>query len=158
MANKFLDDVGIAYFWTKIKNKIVSVFSPNLAPIEESVATANHAAGSYVMKDGTLYKVISPIAIGEDLVRNTNIKQVSVGSELKDVGLIRNTVVIGTITVPATGYYGIGSLVPNGTVLITVRTWNTVTNNRFFVINQTNVCAEPNTTITGLEIYAWTRP
>lgn len=54
----------------------------SLATIEASPATANHSVGSFLVYNGTLYKVTRAIAAGESLVVGTNIVSASVGAEL----------------------------------------------------------------------------
>lgn len=54
----------------------------SLAAIEASPATANHSVGSFLVYNGTLYKVTRAIAAGESLVVGTNIASASVGAEL----------------------------------------------------------------------------
>lgn len=54
----------------------------SLATIESSPATSNHSVGSFLVYNGTLYKVTRAIAAGESLVVGTNIVSASVGAEL----------------------------------------------------------------------------
>ena len=54
----------------------------NIATIETSPATANHAVGDFIVYNGQLYSVISAITAGNALVVGTNISATSAGDEL----------------------------------------------------------------------------
>lgn len=54
----------------------------SLATIEASPATSNHSVGSFLVYNGTLYKVTRAIAAGEALVVGTNITATTAGAEL----------------------------------------------------------------------------
>lgn len=54
----------------------------SLATIEASPVTSNYSVGSFLVYNGTLYKVTRAIAAGESLVVGTNIDSASVGAEL----------------------------------------------------------------------------
>lgn len=53
-----------------------------LAPVEQETATANHAAGTYLVLGGTLCKVTQAIAIGETVAIGTNVAATTVAAEL----------------------------------------------------------------------------
>lgn len=53
-----------------------------IAQVEPTVATSNHAAGTYLVHDGTLYKVTSAIATGETITPGTNVTATTVMAEL----------------------------------------------------------------------------
>ena len=53
-----------------------------IAPVENHKASANYAVGSYLVHDGTLYKVTSAIAVGESITPNTNVTATTVMAEL----------------------------------------------------------------------------
>lgn len=57
----------------------------NMAVIETSPVTTNHSTGEYIMYNGTLLKVLSPIATGENLVLGTNVTPINFGSEIKSL-------------------------------------------------------------------------
>lgn len=57
----------------------------NLAPIEVSPATTNHAVGSQIVYNGILYKVTSAISTGDNLVVGTNISPYPVSSAISDI-------------------------------------------------------------------------
>ena len=52
------------------------------APTEGDTAANNYAVGSYLVHDGTLYKVTSAIAVGESITPNTNVTATTVMAEL----------------------------------------------------------------------------
>ena len=54
----------------------------SLATIEASPATSNYSVGSFLVYNGTLYKVTRAIAAGEALVVGTNISATTAGAEL----------------------------------------------------------------------------
>lgn len=54
----------------------------NLAPVESSPATANHARGSLMTLDGQLVKATAAIAIGETIAIGTNVQATDVATEL----------------------------------------------------------------------------
>ncbi len=57
--------------------------SNNIAPSESTAkATKDYSVGKYLMYNGQLYKVISPISNGESLTINTNISATDVATEL----------------------------------------------------------------------------
>ena len=53
-----------------------------LAPVEQPIATANHAVGTYLVLDGTFCKVTTAIAIGETVAIGTNVAATTVAAEL----------------------------------------------------------------------------
>lgn len=53
-----------------------------IAAIENGKASANYAAGSYLIHCGTLYKVTSAIAVGESITPGTNVTATTVMAEL----------------------------------------------------------------------------
>lgn len=53
-----------------------------IAPVENHKASANYAVGSYIVHQGTLYKVTSAIASGESIVPGTNVTATTVMAEL----------------------------------------------------------------------------
>lgn len=57
----------------------------NLAPIEVSPASTNHAIGAQIVYNGILYKVTSAISTGDNLVVNTNITKYPVSSAISDI-------------------------------------------------------------------------
>ena len=64
----------------------------NIATIETSPASANHAVGEFIVYNGQMYSVISAITAGNALVVGTNISATSAGDELSSLksGLTRN--------------------------------------------------------------------
>lgn len=54
----------------------------NIATIETSPASANHAVGEFIVYNGQMYSVISAITAGNALVIGTNISATSAGDEL----------------------------------------------------------------------------
>jgi len=56
----------------------------NLAPIEVSPATTNHTEGSQLIYNGILYKVMSAILIGDNLIVGTNISAYPMSSTFSD--------------------------------------------------------------------------
>lgn len=72
----------------------------SLATIEASPATSNHSVGSFLVYNGTLYKVTRAIAAGEALVVGTNISATTAGAELTSLnnGLPYLQEVTGTTT------------------------------------------------------------
>ena len=52
------------------------------APTEGDTAANNYAVGSYLVHQGTLYKVTSAIASGESIVPGTNVTATTVMAEL----------------------------------------------------------------------------
>lgn len=61
----------------------VDSIAGSLATIEVSPAITNHSTGEYIMYNGTLLKVLSPIATGENLVLGTNVTPINFGNEVK---------------------------------------------------------------------------
>lgn len=57
----------------------------NLAPIEISPASTNHAVGTQIVYNGILYKVTSAISTDDNLVVGTNIEPYPVSSALSDI-------------------------------------------------------------------------
>lgn len=53
-----------------------------VAPAESAIATDNHAAGTYLVHDGKLCKVTSPIARGETITVGMNVTETTVAFEL----------------------------------------------------------------------------
>ena len=72
----------------------------SLATIESSPATSNYSVGSFLVYNGTLYKVTRAIAAGESLVVGTNISATTAGAELTSLnnGLPYLQEVTGTTT------------------------------------------------------------
>ncbi len=54
----------------------------HVAPVEGETATANHAAGTYLVHDGQLCKVTSAIATGEEISIGTNVTATTVMAEV----------------------------------------------------------------------------
>ena len=50
----------------------------NVASVEGSTASTNHAVGTYLIQNGILYKVTSAITSGENIVSGTNVIQISI--------------------------------------------------------------------------------
>jgi hypothetical protein len=50
--------------------------------VEQETATANHAAGTYLVLGGTLCKVTRAIAIGETVAIGTNVASTTVAAEI----------------------------------------------------------------------------
>lgn len=61
-----------------IRDKALSV----IAMVEKSKAKANHAANTYLILNGKLYKVTSAIATGESITPGTNVTETTVMAEL----------------------------------------------------------------------------
>lgn len=57
----------------------------NLAPIEISPASTNHAVGTQIVYNGILYKVSSAISTGDNLVVGTNITKYPVSNAISDI-------------------------------------------------------------------------
>lgn len=71
----------------------------SLATIEASPVTSNYSVGSFLVYNGTLYKVTRAIAAGESLVVGTNIESASVGAELTSLNNgLRDYVIIAQRT------------------------------------------------------------
>ncbi|HAB93357.1 MAG TPA: hypothetical protein DCF49_01105 [Lachnospiraceae bacterium] len=70
----------------------------SLATIEASPATANYSVGSFLVYNGTLYKVTRAIAAGEALVVGTNISATTAGAELKSLNNGLTNVIYITIS------------------------------------------------------------
>lgn len=81
MAYAFNDDKSKFNLEETIDN--VDSLIGNMAAIETSPVITNHSTGEYIMYNGTLLKVLSPIATGEDLVLGTNVSPVNIGDQLK---------------------------------------------------------------------------
>lgn len=75
----------------------------SLAVIETSSATQAHAVNSYLVYNGTLYKVISAIAAGESLTVGTNIRATTAGAELSTLNTNYESGVFADTT-SSTGY------------------------------------------------------
>lgn len=98
----------------------------SLAIIETSPARTNHSKNTFLVYDGTLYKVTAAIASGEDLVIGTNISATTAGAEIvslnKGLTQLRNhsTNSITASTVANTSVT-VGSIhIPAGTWLVLV--------------------------------------
>ena len=63
-------------------NMAVEELGSNIAPVEQAVATANHATGSLMMLGGHLVKATTAIAIGEAVTIGTNVAATTVAAEL----------------------------------------------------------------------------
>lgn len=72
-------DIGIAL--ADMQAEVEHVWA-QLAPVEQETATANHAAGTYLVLGGTLCKVTRAIAIGETVAIGTNVAATTVAAEL----------------------------------------------------------------------------
>lgn len=57
----------------------------NVAPIEGSTASKNYAIGTYMVKDGGLYKVTAAIATGETITVGTNVTATSLNEAVADL-------------------------------------------------------------------------
>lgn len=55
----------------------------NMAVIETSPVITNHSTGEYIMYNGILLEVLSPIATGENLILGTNVTTINFGDQLK---------------------------------------------------------------------------
>lgn len=137
----------------------------SLATIEASPATSNHSVGSFLVYNGTLYKVTRAIAAGETLVVGTNISETTAGAELTSLnnGLIVKEQKSGTasfnnanfgvanINVTKTGYTPLGVVAFRGgtnTILYRVSAINVTGNNvSVTVVNQTNASETSNQTV-----------
>ena len=106
-----------------LDNGTVEDLAGSVATIESSPATAIHAVGDFILWNGQLYSVISPIDVGQTLTVGSNITATSAGSELTSLmsGLSNKaTYEIGTwypqiydfdtlkLTLPASQYIKIG--------------------------------------------------
>ena len=80
MAYAFNDDKSKYDLEETIDN--VNNLIGNMAVIETSPVIANHSAGEYIMYNGTLLEVLSPIATGENLVLGTNVTPINFGNEI----------------------------------------------------------------------------
>ncbi len=72
------DDVPVLQ---RVREIAASSTTP-MAPAERDVAVDNHAVGTYLVHDGTLCKVTSPIARGETIAIGTNVAVTTVAAEL----------------------------------------------------------------------------
>ena len=63
-------------------NAVVGAVEGSIAHVEGAIATANHAAGTYLMFQNSLYKATTAIATGEAIVPGTNCVQTTVMAEL----------------------------------------------------------------------------
>lgn len=72
----------------------------NIATIESSPASANHAVGEFIVYNGQMYSVISAITAGNALVVGTNISATSAGAELTSLknGLSTVNSTLSTVT------------------------------------------------------------
>lgn len=61
---------------------IASAVMSNIAPVEQTVATANHAIGDLLCIGWQLYRATSAIAIGERITAGTNVTATTVAAEL----------------------------------------------------------------------------
>lgn len=57
-----------------------------VAVVEVSPSLLAHSTGTYLMYEGLFYKVIAPIAVGDNLVVNTNISLTNVATEIGSGG------------------------------------------------------------------------
>lgn len=126
---KYLDDTGLTYFWNKLK----AVFAKmtNIAPVETSPATANHAVGDLIMYNGQLYTVSSAITSGASL--SGKITATSVRTVIADLleGNAHNLtgVDLDTFFTPGVYYVANSSNLPagnNGTLIVMGTTSNYV--------------------------------
>lgn len=95
---------------TRIDNAFTEM-AGNLAPIEVSPATTNHAVGTQIVYNGILYKVISAISTDDNLVVGTNISPYPVSSAISDIMTqtevakdTSSSSLTKTGTLPRTGY------------------------------------------------------
>lgn len=61
---------------------VVAGIYAQLAPVDGPTATSNHAAGTYLMLGGTLCKVTTAIAVGEQITIGTNVVATTVMTEI----------------------------------------------------------------------------
>jgi hypothetical protein len=60
----------------------MDTFLSILAPVEEPIATSNHAIGDYVIFDNQFCKVTQAIRIGDSVAIGTNLLVTTVAAEL----------------------------------------------------------------------------
>ena len=72
----------IALDYERDVNMAIEEMGANIAPVEQAVATANHATGSLMMLGGHLVKATTSIAIGEAVAIGTNVSATTVAAEL----------------------------------------------------------------------------
>lgn len=82
----------------------------NIATIESSPASANHAVGEFIVYNGQMYSVISAITAGNALVVGTNISATSAGDELSSLKSGLNIITV-------TGSDGTAVKFPDGTMI-----------------------------------------
>ena len=68
--------------WTPSAADVGAAAASDIAPAEESPATAAHAVNDFIMYGGALYRVTSPIAINDALTVGTNIAEADAGTYL----------------------------------------------------------------------------
>lgn len=73
-----------------------SVKAGSIATVENAQATENHAAGDYILLNGSLYLVTAAVTAGETFIEGTNITETNVGDELSELknGLMQNAVYV----------------------------------------------------------------
>ena len=76
MSMEYERDVNIALVMER--DKAIA----EIAPLETSPTKANHSVGTYLMYDGTLYKVTRAVASGEQITPGTNVTATTVAAEL----------------------------------------------------------------------------
>ena len=104
----------------------------NIATIESSPASANHAVGEFIVYNGQMYSVISAITAGNALVVGTNISATSAGDELSSLkaGLTNQfrevSVNFNDSTISANAAYEVTKTidVPSGYSPLCLRGWN----------------------------------
>lgn len=74
----------------------------NIATIESSPASANHAVGEFIVYNGQMYSVISAITAGNALVVGTNISATSAGDELSSLKSGLTSFAVRTVSIPYT--------------------------------------------------------
>lgn len=62
--------------------QLTDALASSLGDTEQATATENHAVGSYLTWDGTLWRVTAPIARGERIRDGVNVTPTSVAAEL----------------------------------------------------------------------------
>lgn len=69
---------------TQAKNAdgVADMALSQVAPVENGSASTNYAVGSYLVHDGTLYRVTSAIATGEAITEGTNVTATTVMAEI----------------------------------------------------------------------------
>lgn len=84
----------MAYAFNDDKSKFdldtfANTLAGTIATIETSPVTNNHAIGDRILYNNVLYRVIAPIAAGENLIVNANITSTNVSYELDNVSTLK---------------------------------------------------------------------